>query len=109
MAILEGRASGSGCCRVGGWRVTLASVPGQVVPQYRAGGGFPPPADGFAPRSEGGIGLAVVTREVSGAPMALPAALELIQVTKRYGTTVAVDAVDLEIPAGTYCCLLGPS
>src|SRR5439155_18065225 len=61
------------------------------------------------PRSEGGIGLAVVTREVSGAPMALPAALELIQVTKRYGTTVAVDAVDLEIPAGTYCCLLGPS
>jgi len=41
--------------------------------------------------------------------MALPAALELIQVTKRYGTTVAVDAVDLKIPAGTYCCLLGPS
>jgi len=34
---------------------------------------------------------------------------ELIRVTKRYGTTVAVDAVDLAIPAGTYCCLLGPS
>ena len=38
-----------------------------------------------------------------------PAKLELIAVTKRYGTTVAVDAIDLAIPAGTYCCLLGPS
>ncbi|WP_244471951.1 ABC transporter ATP-binding protein, partial [Prosthecomicrobium hirschii] len=41
--------------------------------------------------------------------MAQPAALELVQVTKRYGATVAVEAVDLKIPAGTYCCLLGPS
>jgi putative spermidine/putrescine transport system ATP-binding protein len=41
--------------------------------------------------------------------MALQAALELVSVTKRYGTTVAVDAIDLKIPAGTYCCLLGPS
>jgi putative spermidine/putrescine transport system ATP-binding protein len=41
--------------------------------------------------------------------MAAPASLELIRVTKRYGTTVAVDAIDLKIPAGTYCCLLGPS
>src|SRR5262245_50493023 len=41
--------------------------------------------------------------------MAQPADLELIRVTKRYGTTLAVDAVDLKIPAGTYCCLLGPS
>jgi len=30
-------------------------------------------------------------------------------VTKRYGATLAVDAVDLRIPAGSYCCLLGPS
>src|SRR5271156_4653920 len=35
--------------------------------------------------------------------------LELVHVTKRYGATVAVDAIDLKIPAGTYCCLLGPS
>lgn len=35
--------------------------------------------------------------------------LELVKVTKRYGETVAVDAIDLRIPAGTYCCLLGPS
>ena len=35
--------------------------------------------------------------------------LELIQLTKRYGTTVAVDAIDLKIEAGSYCCLLGPS
>jgi putative spermidine/putrescine transport system ATP-binding protein len=41
--------------------------------------------------------------------MALPAALELISVTKRYDATVAVDTLDLKIPAGTYCCLLGPS
>src|SRR5512144_3050989 len=41
--------------------------------------------------------------------MALPAALELVAVTKRYDTTLAVDAVNLKIPAGTYCCLLGPS
>ncbi len=41
--------------------------------------------------------------------MALPAALELVSVTKRYGGTVAVDRINLKIPAGTYCCLLGPS
>ena len=41
--------------------------------------------------------------------MPSPASLELIRVTKRYGTTVAVDAIDLKIPTGTYCCLLGPS
>ena len=35
--------------------------------------------------------------------------LELIQLTKRYGDTVAVDAIDLKIEAGSYCCLLGPS
>src|SRR5881296_2778843 len=41
--------------------------------------------------------------------MAVPASLELVRVTKRYGTTIAVEAIDLKIPAGTYCCLLGPS
>jgi putative spermidine/putrescine transport system ATP-binding protein len=35
--------------------------------------------------------------------------LELVGATKRYGAVVAVDAVDLRIAAGTYCCLLGPS
>jgi len=38
-----------------------------------------------------------------------PADVELIQVTKRYGNTVAVDALNLSIPGGRYCCLLGPS
>ena len=37
------------------------------------------------------------------------ASLELAALTKSYGTTRAVDAIDLKIPAGTYCCLLGPS
>jgi len=35
--------------------------------------------------------------------------IELAALTKRYGDTVAVDAVDLKIRAGAYCCLLGPS
>src|ERR1700753_916295 len=35
--------------------------------------------------------------------------IELVALTKRYGTTVAVDAIDLKVPAGSYCCLLGPS
>jgi putative spermidine/putrescine transport system ATP-binding protein len=35
--------------------------------------------------------------------------LELAALTKRYGATVAVDAIDLRVPANTYCCLLGPS
>jgi putative spermidine/putrescine transport system ATP-binding protein len=41
--------------------------------------------------------------------MSRAADLELIAVTKLYGTTLAVDAINLKIKAGTYCCLLGPS
>ena len=35
--------------------------------------------------------------------------VELIEVSKRYGATLAVDAISLRIPAASYCCLLGPS
>jgi putative spermidine/putrescine transport system ATP-binding protein len=35
--------------------------------------------------------------------------VELVSVTKRYGTTAAVSNISLKIPKGTYCCLLGPS
>src|ERR1700709_1157920 len=35
--------------------------------------------------------------------------VELVSVTKRYGSTLAVDQISLRIPRGTYCCLLGPS
>jgi putative spermidine/putrescine transport system ATP-binding protein len=35
--------------------------------------------------------------------------VELVSVTKRYGTTLAVEGISLRIPRGTYCCLLGPS
>ncbi len=35
--------------------------------------------------------------------------VELVALTKRFATTTAVDAIDLLIPAGSYCCLLGPS
>ncbi len=41
--------------------------------------------------------------------MAARAALELVQLTKKFGNTTAVDAINLKIPAGSYCCLLGPS
>jgi len=35
--------------------------------------------------------------------------IELVALTKRFGDTVAVEAINLRIPAGSYCCLLGPS
>ena len=41
--------------------------------------------------------------------MTTTAALELVQLTKKYGAITAVDAINLKIPAGSYCCLLGPS
>src|SRR5690606_28622255 len=41
--------------------------------------------------------------------MSKAAEIELVSLTKRYGGTLAVDAVDLRIATGTYCCLLGPS
>ena len=37
-------------------------------------------------------------------------AIELVALTKRFGTGAeAVDGIDLRIPAGSYCCMLGPS
>ena len=41
--------------------------------------------------------------------MTTTAGIELVKVTKRYGSVTAVDAIDLRIPAGAYCCLIGPS
>jgi len=35
--------------------------------------------------------------------------VELIEVSKRYGGTLAVDQISLRIPRASYCCLLGPS
>jgi putative spermidine/putrescine transport system ATP-binding protein len=35
--------------------------------------------------------------------------LELINVSKRFGQTLAVEGIDLHVPHGSYCCLLGPS
>lgn len=35
--------------------------------------------------------------------------LELVSVTKRYGPTIAVDAIDHKFEPGGYTCLLGPS
>ena len=41
--------------------------------------------------------------------MSKAAEIDIVSVSKVYGTTTAVDAISLKIPAGTYCCLLGPS
>src|ERR1700761_3984642 len=41
--------------------------------------------------------------------MTIKAELELVQLTKMFGSVTAVDAINLKIPAGSYCCLLGPS
>ena len=35
--------------------------------------------------------------------------LELAALTKLYGSTLAVDHIDLKVPGNSYCCLLGPS
>lgn len=35
--------------------------------------------------------------------------IRLAGLTKDYGQLIAVKGIDLEIPAGSYCCLLGPS
>jgi putative spermidine/putrescine transport system ATP-binding protein len=35
--------------------------------------------------------------------------LELIDVTKWFGQTLAVEGIHLHVPHGSYCCLLGPS
>jgi spermidine/putrescine transport system ATP-binding protein len=37
------------------------------------------------------------------------AAIEVIGVTRRYGTQAALDGIGLTVPAGDYCVLLGPS
>ena len=41
--------------------------------------------------------------------MAERGTVEIANVTKRFGETVAVDDISLKMPGGGYCCLLGPS
>ena len=41
--------------------------------------------------------------------MAQVGGIELANVTKRFGDTLAIDRVSMIVPPGTYCCLLGPS
>ena len=44
-----------------------------------------------------------------GQVMKTAADIDIAAVSKIYGTTTAVHAISLKIPAATYCCLLGPS
>ena len=64
-----------------------------------------PQAQGTGPSREGEPSLP----DTSAPRTASRGAIEFIKVTKRFGGSVAVDALELKIPAGTYCCLLGPS
>lgn len=41
--------------------------------------------------------------------MAKASEIDIVSVSKVYGTTTAVHAISLKIPGGSYCCLLGPS
>jgi putative spermidine/putrescine transport system ATP-binding protein len=51
-----------------------------------------------------------VATPISPRPPTADAAVELIALTKRYASGApAVDAINLRIRAGSYCCLLGPS
>ncbi|MCR9176894.1 MAG: ABC transporter ATP-binding protein [Alphaproteobacteria bacterium] len=38
-----------------------------------------------------------------------PQDIELVGLTKRFGTVEAVRSINVRIPGGSYCCLLGPS
>ncbi|MDB5849971.1 MAG: Fe3+/spermidine/putrescine transporter ATP-binding protein [Rhodoferax sp.] len=50
------------------------------------------------------------TPSVASLATPAPAAIEIVALTKRYaGGKPAVDAVNLRIASGSYCCLLGPS
>src|SRR5262249_58838002 len=42
-------------------------------------------------------------------PLAPSGVIALVNVTSPFGTTVAVDNINLPPPHGSYCCLLGPS
>lgn len=41
--------------------------------------------------------------------MSKASTIEIVSVTKVYGTTTAVRNISLKIPGGSYCCFLGPS
>ena len=57
----------------------------------------------------GVVARPIIPTDVPGACMAPQADLELVSLTKRYGQTIAVDAIAHHFKAGVYACLLGPS
>ncbi|WP_245636832.1 ABC transporter ATP-binding protein [Azospirillum thiophilum] len=55
------------------------------------------------------IAHAAGSGSTASGPTGAGSPVELVKLRKAYGTTVAVDGIDLRIAAGSYCCLLGPS
>ncbi|WP_348252000.1 ABC transporter ATP-binding protein [Leptolyngbya sp. FACHB-1515] len=53
--------------------------------------------------------MASPSRETQAAIAANAVGVTLRSVTKKYGSFTAVENINLDIPAGSYCCLLGPS
>ncbi|MWV60507.1 MULTISPECIES: ABC transporter ATP-binding protein [unclassified Rathayibacter] len=47
--------------------------------------------------------------EEGGAPVAAPVVFALRGLTRTFGRTVAVDRIDLEVRAGTFCGIIGPN
>jgi putative spermidine/putrescine transport system ATP-binding protein len=48
-------------------------------------------------------------REPAGGGQQGSGDIRLVQLSKKFGNTYAVEDIDLTIPHGSYCCLLGPS
>src|SRR6202040_2580585 len=64
----------------------------------------------FARPAPPGTSLANHPRAVAARDRCMTgSSLELAALTKLYGSTLAVDRIDLKVPSDSYCCLLGPS
>jgi putative spermidine/putrescine transport system ATP-binding protein len=59
--------------------------------------------------ANGASPIASAATDIQHALADAAAGVSLRQVTKKYGAVTAVENVTLDIPSGSYCCLLGPS
>lgn len=56
-----------------------------------------------------GAAVPLSTHRITHEIAANTAGVSLRSVTKKYGAFTAVENIDMDVPAGSYCCLLGPS
>ena len=55
------------------------------------------------------MGAPLWRKDEAAAMTAGPIALRVRGLTKRFGGRAAVDAIDLDVEAGSFTCLIGPS